>query len=69
VVVNDHARRRHPVSHATQPSGSGRRRCLGRRRYTVGGTSTFGGFFGIGFRGCAALGARFLATLGAPSAQ
>jgi hypothetical protein len=35
---------------------------LGRRRYTVGGTWTFGGFLGIGFRGLEGLAARFLAT-------
>src|SRR6185295_17655309 len=45
-------------------SGSDLGRCLGRRRYTVGGTSTLGGFRGIGFRGRAGWRARFLGTGG-----
>jgi hypothetical protein len=42
VIVNDDGRRHRSVSVE--------RGCLGRRRYTVLGISTFGGFAGIGLR-------------------
>ena len=41
VIVDDHG-----VHHALSPA----RGCLGRRRYTVLGTSTLGGLRGIGLR-------------------
>jgi hypothetical protein len=43
----DHHDRRAGAGH--HPS-SGGRACLGRRRYTVFGTSTLGGFLGMGLR-------------------
>ena len=61
VVVDDDARRRRPPPRATAPARvpSGAWDVVGRRS---GGISTLGGFRGIGFRGRAGRGARFLGT-------
>jgi len=47
VIVDDGAEAGRLARHQSASSG---RACFGRRRYTVFGTSTFGGFLGIGLR-------------------
>jgi len=47
VIVDDGAEAGRAARHQSLSSG---RACFGRRRYTVFGTSTFGGFLGMGLR-------------------
>ena len=60
LVVVDDGGRRGPRHHSLPAA----RRCLGRRRYTVFGISTFGGLAGIGLRIFAWIGfGRFTGTV------